>query len=333
LIDAAAESGAGCAKFQYVYADEIIHPETGIVPLPSGDVRLYDMFKRLERDQDFYRRLKAKTESRGLIFLCTPFGAQSARELVSLEPSILKIASPELNHLPLLRQAAESGIPTILSSGVSTLSDIETALSFFSSPIALLHCVTAYPAPASDYNLRLLKNLGGVFGLPIGVSDHSLDPLLVPLLSLSCSGSIIEKHICISRKDPGLDDPIALDPQDFLKMSKAIRRAAGMSDAAIVEELSSEYGKPAVEAALGDGVKRLAASERDNYGRTNRSLHAMGKIEPGEVFGAGNVGILRTEKILRPGLHPASLDHILGRRASRAVPAGQGITWGDVGGF
>ncbi len=331
LIDAASEAGASCAKFQHVYAKEIIHPATGLVPLPGGDTPLYEIFQGLERSIGFYAQLKERTEGRGMIFLCTPFGAKSAQELIDLSPKLMKVASPELNHLPLLRQLAASGIATILSSGVSSLEDIKTALACFSAPTALLHCVTAYPAPPQDYNLRLLPKLSSLLGIPLGVSDHSLDPILIPLLSLACGACIIEKHFCLSRSDSGLDDPIALDPQDFKRMTMRIVEDAEKASSLIIGRLEEEYGKNLVDACLGDGVKRLAPAEKANYGRTNRSLHALVDIRAGDAFSPENVAILRTEKILRPGLEPAWYEAILTRKAARDIEAGQGIVWEDLG--
>ena len=178
LVAAAADSGADCAKFQCVFADEIIHPNTGTVPLPGGDIALYDRFLEMEEGPDFYAALKECAEARGLLFLCTPFGLRSARLLRALGCPAMKVASPELNHFPLLAELASYGLPTILSGGVSTLADIDRALRHFVAAgrrdggasggpsLALLHCVTAYPAPAADYNLRLLGSLGAIFGVP-----------------------------------------------------------------------------------------------------------------------------------------------------------------------
>jgi sialic acid synthase SpsE len=345
LVEAAAEAGADCAKFQCVFADEIIHPNTGAVPLPGGSIALYDRFRALEAGEDFYAALKECVEARGLLFLCTPFGLRSAALLRRIGATAMKVASPELNHFPLLDELASYGLPTILSSGVSTLADIDRALRRFApfSPrseppvgdgapgVALLHCVTAYPAPASDYNLRLLRPMGSLFGIPVGVSDHSVDPVLVPALSIAAGGCIVEKHICLSRDDPGLDDPIALPPADFARMSRAIRQAESAAPAETVAALSAEYGKDAVEAALGDGVKRLAPSEAANYRRTNRSIHALREIRRGERLEAGDLAILRTEKILRPGLDPELLPLIAGRAALRDIPSGEGLEWADVG--
>jgi sialic acid synthase SpsE len=331
LVDAAAAAGAGCVKFQMVYADEILHPNTGEVALPGGSVRLYDVFKRLEVPAAFYAEIKAYVESKGLLFLCTPFGPRSAGELRELRPKAIKIASPELNYTALLKQVAGYGLPVFLSSGVSKLGDIEEALGFFpAQAVCLLHCVTAYPAPERDYNLRLLESLGAVFGTAVGVSDHSADAELVPALAVAMGAAAVEKHFCLSRDDPGLDDPIALPPGDFARMVKAVETAAALGRDEAIAGISRERGEDLVRAVLGDGVKRLAPSERANYERTNRSLHALRDIAEGETLREDMVGTLRTEKILRPGLPPSWIERIIGRKTRRFIPAGEGIRFEDV---
>ncbi|WP_304226126.1 N-acetylneuraminate synthase family protein [Gracilinema caldarium] len=365
LVQAALEAGADCIKFQLVYADEILHPNTGIVPLPGGNIRLYDRFKQLEVPLSFYEELKGYIEDKGKLFLCTPFGLRSARELASLNIGLMKIASPELNHIPLLETVASLKLPTILSSGVSLLADIELALSYFSEqvPICLLHCVTAYPAPEADYNVRLLENLRRIFGIPLGVSDHSMDPVLVPSLATLFGASVIEKHFCISRTDPGLDDPIALPPEDFARMVHSVREVQKRihdrlidwmgtplinalqyqsiamflespeyleAQQDILREYKTAFGAERIDAILGDGIKRLAPSEKANYDRTNRSIHAVRTIPAGTVIGEADVAILRTEKVLRPGLHPRWLSHVIGRTARTDIPAGEGIRFDDL---
>ncbi|WP_010259671.1 N-acetylneuraminate synthase family protein [Treponema primitia] len=330
LIDAAADSGADCVKFQIVYADEILHPNTGEVSLPGGRIRLYDRFKKLELDIGFYGELKDYAESLGLLFLASPFGIRSARELRSLKPRLLKIASPELNYTGLLAELASYGLPALLSTGVSRLSDIEAALEIFPPSLAcLLHCVTAYPAPERDYNLRVLPNLAAIFGCPVGVSDHSADPELVPSLAAAMGAAVIEKHFCLSRDDPGLDDPIAQTPADFKRMVRAVRRVSVLGQEAL-EAISRERGKDTVEAILGDGVKQLAPSEQANYERTNRSIHALRDIQAGETLVPGDFAVLRTEKILRPGLHPCWETKLGGRKTTRFIPAGEGIVFEDL---
>lgn len=356
MIAAASSSGADCVKFQMVLADEILHPNTGEVILPGGRIPLFERFKTLEAPPEFYGEIKEYAESLGLLFLCTPFGLKSASILLELKPKFIKIASPELNFTGLLEKIAASGLPTLLSTGVSTLGDIENAIEIVRgrgnlgigdypdttprplsnwgfagvSQICLLHCVTAYPAPETDYNLRVLPNLAGVFGTPVGVSDHSLDPEIIPSLAVSAGASVIEKHFCLSRKGEGLDDPIALEPRDFSKMTLAIRRAAEMEPEDTIREYAKEKGKELIERILGDGVKKLAQSEKENYATTNRSIHAARDIAQGSILKKGDYAVLRTEKNLRPGLDPRWEKALEGRTAKTFIPAGEGIRFEDI---
>ncbi|MDR0315397.1 MAG: N-acetylneuraminate synthase family protein, partial [Treponema sp.] len=290
---------------------------------------------------EFYAELKELIEAQGLLFLCTPFGLKSAALLRSLQPKIVKIASPELNFTALLEEVSAWNLPVLLSSGVSTLGDIEAAVNILGirgcgsdnsphSPICLLHCVTAYPAPETDYNLRVLRSLQAVFGVTVGVSDHSLDPELVPVLALTQGALAIEKHFCLSRDDPGLDDPIALPPPEFTRMVKAVHKAAEMGPQETLPALIQDRGSAVIESVLGSGVKELAPSERENYRRTNRSIHALRDIQQGEAIGPDDFSILRTEKILRPGLEPVWAKHIRGRTARQFIPAGEGIRFEDI---
>ena len=331
LVDAAAKAGADCAKFQIVYADEILHPDTGFVQLPGGPVRLYDRFRELEVPPSFFAAMSAYCASKNLEFLCTPFGIRSARELRGLGPRRIKIASPELNHFPLLREAASYGLPLILSSGVSRLSDIERALDETKAAPdrVLLHCITSYPAPEEEYNLLVLENLSRVFGVSVGVSDHSLDPVVVPALSVACGAVIIEKHITLSRDDPGLDDPVALSPDLFAEMVRAVRKAEKLSKEEIVDWLSVEYGKERIRAILGSGIKELSPSERANYTRTNRTIHYMRNLKKGETVKESDVALLRTEKILTPGISPEYLDLVTGSTLARDVANGAGARLED----
>ncbi|HVO39100.1 MAG TPA: N-acetylneuraminate synthase family protein [Spirochaetia bacterium] len=331
LIDAAAEAGADCIKFQLVHADEILHPLSGIVDLPTGKVSLYEQFRALEKAVGFYEDLKAYTEGKGNLFLCSPFGIRSARELKSIRVSALKIASPELNHFPLLEEAAGYGLPLFLSAGVSTLGDIEKALLVTGRQnIVLMHCVTAYPAPEEEYNLAVLAALHAVLGVETGVSDHSLDPVLVPQLAAVSGACAVEKHITISRSGSGLDDPIALEPDDFRRMARSVREAERLGPDAARAALEKEYGPDRVKAVMGSGVKELAPSERENYTRTNRSIHALRQIARGARIGAADVAILRTEKVLRPGIGPEFMHLAVGAVARRTIPPGEGVEWADI---
>ena len=366
LIDAACQAGADMIKFQWVYADEILHPETGFVTLPGGKIRLYDRFKTLEVPQDFFAKCLEYTHKNNMLFACSPFGLRSLRELVEIKPDAIKIASPEVNHIPLLKQTAEyyGKIPIILSSGVSKLGDIEKAVDLLEgdrasntpikvfgdeelAPLTLLHCITFYPAPETEYNVRCVDTLHRVFGIPAGISDHSLDPILIPVLSTAMGGTMIEKHITLSRKTDGLDDPVALETDQFAQMVHAVHQtqavigrytkddiASGRPEHSaldeIIRQMSNEYGKEKVIAALGNGVKRLAKSELANYGRTNRSLHFMQDMKKGQKITQQDIAVLRTEKVLTPGIAPDYYETVVGAVLNQDIKAGEGVQWEHI---
>lgn len=346
LIKASVESGADAVKLQWVYADEILHPETGFVDLPGGKIRLYDRFRQLEVPKEFYRQAQDYAHSLSVKFICSPFGLKSLEELLSLSPDAVKIASPELNHFPMLKalaeyrkkqkQAGEQPIQTILSTGVSTLGDIEKAIAITGREnVTLLHCITSYPAPENQYNVRLLKTLSAIFDISTGISDHSLDPVLVPALSALCGGTITEKHITLSKKNDGLDDPVALEPEQFALMVHAIHQAQAAfrhygPEIALqkgAEQLAAQFTMEKIMEVLGTGVKALAPAEKENYGRTNRSLHFVRDMKKGQTIEEGDIAVLRTEKVLTPGLSPEFLDIIYGSELSCPVKAGDGVSW------
>ena len=337
LIAAAKESGADAVKFQIVYADEILHPDTGFVELPTGRIPLYERFKDLECSIDFYTELAHYTQQQGLLFSASAFGLRSADELRQLNPAFVKIASPELNHFPLLARAASFRLPVILSSGVSRLSDIERALDYLNTQglppdmRALLHCVTAYPAPETDYNTAVLQSLSALFNVPVGISDHSLDPAAIPIAGLLSGACILEKHICLSRTDAGLDDPVALEPAQFSRMTRIIRQLTGLpQDKLLAAAAEYGYSTAFLQQIIGSGEKRLAPAEKNNYGKTNRSLHYLKDMAAGTVLHAEDIGILRTEKNLSAGEAPDMLHHFIGAVLQNAVKSGDGATLGDI---
>ncbi len=341
LVRTACEAGADCIKFQWVYADEILHPKTGIVKLPTGAIPLYERFKQFEVPKKFFSELKSYVHAQGKTFMCSPFGERSLKELMSIKPDYIKIASPELNHIPLLQcllkleQEEKKPIPIVLSSGVSTLHDIKNAVKLLDplvkdNLVSLLHCVTSYPAPVQDYNLKLIPFLKERFNINIGVSDHSLDPLLVPILSLACGGTIVEKHITLSNNSDGLDDPVALEPENFARMVSKIRAYENLDKKTILEMLKCSYDDKTINATLGTGKKELAQSERANYGRTNRSIHYMRDMKQGEVITENDIAVLRTEKKLTVGIEPIYYEQVLHKELARDVHDGSGLLWEHI---
>jgi N-acetylneuraminate synthase len=331
LIDYAAEAGADCIKFQAIIADEIVHPAAGSIRLPGGPVAIHERFRRLEQPAEFYARLKEESERAGLLFLCSPFGRESATMLLTLGVAGIKIASPELNHYPLLQEAA--AVPLLLSTGVSSLADIEESCDFLEErdgQFALLHCITAYPAPAREYNLRLIPLLRRLFGRPVGVSDHSTEPLLVPLLAAAEGAAVIEKHITFPERGSGLDDPIALPPAQFAAMCGALRELRGSPAEAFRARLARDYPEEVIEGVRGSGRKRLAPSERPFYPRSKRSVVALRDLEEGERVDEESCALLRSEQNRPAGLRPAQWPMVRGSRITRSLSAGEGLTWSHL---
>lgn len=333
LIDTAKNAGASAVKFQWVYAAEILHPKTGFVELPGGKIPLYERFKQLECKAAFYEATKEYAHKAGLLWGASPFGLKSLRELLEVGTDFIKIASPELNHLPLLKElsALRKDKLVILSSGVSKMCDIERALEIVGREnVELLHCITCYPAPEEEYNLSLIKTLSAITGVKTGVSDHSTGAVLVPVLSTALGASSIEKHITLSRDGEGLDDKVALDGNLFKKMCENVRNAEMDDYKTNLEKLESLFGQEKVKAVLGDGVKRLSKSEMQNYGRTNRSLHFMRAMKKGETIREKDIGVLRTEKILSVGLHPEMLENVIGSVMAQDAADGEGVAFNHL---
>lgn len=326
LIAASADSGVDAVKFQWVIASEILHPLCGSIQLPGGMIPLFDRFRHLERPPEFYHFLKEEVEAAGMEFLCTPFGEASLAGLRALGVERIKLASPELNHLPLLR--ATCGFrEVILSTGVSRLGDIEEALSLLSCRGILLHCVTSYPAQESDYNLNVIPNMAAMFEVDAGVSDHTRDPILVPVASVALGAVMVEKHLTLSNDGGGLDDPVAITPPEMGALVRAVRQAEAEGREETLARLSHEAGRERVLAVLGSGCKGLAPSEVGIYATTNRSVVAVSDIAVGDTISRENTALLRSEGNLNPGLPPREWDRIMGTKTTRRIPSGEGVCW------
>ena len=364
LIDAAKDCGSDTVKFQWVYADEILHPNTGFVSLPTGKISLYNRFKELECSKDFYEKCRNYAYKKNIKFACSPFGKKSLQELVELSPDYIKIASPELNYVQLLEMLSPlyKKIPIIISSGVSKLKDIELAVETILNDnsaekneyLTLLHCSTSYPTPEEDYNVSLVQTLRNTFGINTGISDHSLNPVLVPVLATAYGATVIEKHITLSNETDGLDDPVALNPENFSLMVYEVHQTlalierwkkeilstknleAGFLDEVplnarkeIFKQMINQFGEEKVTKCSGDGIKKLSESEKENYGRTNRSLHYLRDIKKGEKVLERDIGILRTEKELSVGIEPVFLEKIKNRILTKDVFSGCGVQFED----
>lgn len=331
LIDVAAEAGADAVKFQ-LYKAESLYPENvGVINTPAGPIDLFHFLKAHEVPLEWLPILAERAEERGLLFLASAFDEGSVDALEAVDVAAHKIASPELNHLPLLEYAARKGRPMILSTGLNGLGEIEEAVETITrqgnDQVALLHCVTAYPAPPDTCNLRTIQTLRAAFGAPVGYSDHTADPASAPVLAAALGATILEKHFTLDRRLVGPDHPFALEPKELRQMVDAVREVnlLGPNDR---EWLLNQH--PDAARLLGSPRKRIAPAERTARHYDRRSIHIIRDVPQGGILSHHNLRILRSEVNLQPGIEPRYWPLVLGRRAVRPLTAGRGLVWDDL---
>ena len=309
LVDAAAECGADAVKFQTFRVDALLTrgaPKAGYqVETTGAGESQRDMLARLELSLEVLAELKDRAAKHGLVFFSAPFDEESADVLEALGVALFKVPSGEITNLPLLRHVAAKARPMILSTGMSSLEEVEQAVAAIRSagdpPLAVLHCLSAYPAPAGEVNLRAMDDLTVRCGCPVGFSDHT-PGIEIAIAAVARGACIIEKHLTLDKALAGPDHRASLDPPEFADMVRAIR---------------------AVETALGDGLKRAMPSELDTRRVARKSLVAARALGAGTRLAAEDV------LIKRPGIgiSPADLDRALGRRLIRDVAADEVIGW------
>ena len=309
LVDAAAECGADAVKFQTFTVDALLTreaPKAGYqVETTGAGESQREMLARLELGTDRLAELRDRAAKHGLIFFSAPFDEASADALERLDVALFKVPSGEITNLPLLRHVAAKGRPIILSTGMANLEEVEQAVAAICEagdpPLALLHCLSAYPAPAGEVNLRAMDSLATRFGCPVGFSDHTLG-LEIAVAAAARGAAIIEKHLTLDKTLPGPDHRASLDVAEFSAMVRAIR---------------------SVESALGDGVKRPMPSEADTRRVARKSLVAARALKAGERVAAGDLASKRPGT----GISPAELPRVLGLRLARDVAADEVIPW------
>lgn len=254
-----------------------------------------EMVRKLHFDFEGHRELKAYCDSIGIQYLSAPFDIPSVRFLASLDLPLLKIPSGEITNLPYLEEVAKTGIPVLLSTGMSTLNEITDALGVLDDggcPAAtVLHCNTQYPTPYGDANLCAMLELADQFGLPVGLSDHT-PGWECDVAATALGASVIEKHFTLDKDLPGPDQKASMDPAEFAAMVRAVRNT---------------------EAALGDGRKHVTESEAPNKAVARKSIVAAQPIAKGETFTAANL----TTKRPGDGISPMRWYDVLGKTAKR----------------
>jgi N-acetylneuraminate synthase len=303
LVRAAAAAGADMVKFQTFTANKIAaaHAAKAEYQQAATDATesQRDMIARLELSRADHDALVEECAAAGIRFFSTGFDEESLDMLVDeIGIDRIKVPSGEITNLPLLRHVASKRLPVIVSTGMSSLGDIEQALDVLEAGgitrdrITVLHCNTQYPTPVQDVNLKAMTTIGAAFGVAVGYSDHTLG-IEIPVAAVALGATVIEKHFTLDRTLPGPDHRASLEPDQLAAMVRAIRN---------------------VEAALaGDGIKRPSSSEIGNRAIARKSLVAATRIRAGERFTATNLAVKRPGT----GVSPMRWDEAIGRAALR----------------
>ena len=304
LVDVAADAGADAVKFQTFRAERLATPDApkaGYQLAGDGETESQQtMLRRLELDDGAWRELVRHCRERNITFLSSPFDEASADDLDRLGIAAFKVGSGEITNLPFLEHLSRKRKPLILSTGMADLTEVASAVGAVRSAgcrsLALLHCISAYPANPEDCNLRAMQTLAGMFGAPVGWSDHTMGGE-VALAAVALGACIIEKHITLDPDLPGPDHRCSMPPAEFAALVAALRR---------------------VESALGDGRKLPAAAEADVAAVARKSLVAACDLVAGTSLTAEAVASRRPGI----GIAPARLADFLGRRIKQPVAAG-----------
>ena len=307
LLEAAARSGADAAKFQIFRADKLVRSDLPALPHVRKRWALQiDRFRSLEFPPEGYRELAELARRLGILFMASAFDEESADLVDGLSPAF-KVASGDLTHLPLLRHLAAKGKPVILSTGMAEEGEIEAALAALAGcPVVLLHCVSRYPTPPEQANLRSIPWLKERFHLPVGYSDHTIGALM-SVAAAALGARMIEKHFTLDKAQEFGDHRLSLEPAEFKAMVEQIR---------LVEKGLGQDGKP-----VGSEEKALRHAMR-------RGLVARREIPSGAAVCAEMVSVLRPCE----GIPPSELDSVIGRRARRTIAAGEPLSWDSLGG-
>ncbi|WP_316977872.1 N-acetylneuraminate synthase [Shumkonia mesophila] len=308
LIEAAAAAKADAVKFQTFKADRLALASAPKAAYQKrnepGEESQLAMLRRLELPDDVVGELAVHCRERGILFLSSPFDEESADFLDTLGMAAFKVPSGELTNAPFLRHLAGKGKPLIVSTGMADMAEVKAAVDTIRAagapPLALLHCVSAYPADPADCNLGAMAALARAFGVPIGWSDHTTG-IDVAIAAVALGATIVEKHFTTDRALPGPDHRASLEPSELAALMTAVRR---------------------VESALGSGVKRPAASEADTAGVARKSLVAVRDLAAGTVIAAADLAARRPGT----GLPPSRQGDLLGRRLKVDVAAGEQLT-------
>jgi N,N'-diacetyllegionaminate synthase len=310
LVDAAAAAGADCVKFQTFTPSRLVSSSADKAAYQketTGGGTQREMLEKLALPDDAWPRLLARAQEKGIAFMSTPFDEASADLLVKMGVPALKIGSGELTNHMLLDHVARARLPVLLSTGMASLDEVRAAVDVLrahGTSLALFHCVSSYPASASDCNLRAMATMRTAFDVPVGFSDHTLG-VDVALAAVAMGAELIEKHLTLDTTMAGPDHRASLAPGDFARLVRGIRD---------------------VESALGDGVKAPRPAEIDVRSVARRSLFWARDVAAGAVIVREDIEALRPAGGMEPGLWR----DVVGRTAAASVRAGARLNSEDL---
>jgi len=310
MILAAKENGADAVKLQTFVAEQLYSKRfmANDPAAPENKIPLYEFFKRSELQPAEYEELFAYAKELGIPLFSTPFDEGSLDMLVGFGMEAVKIASPDLTHLNLIRHAAGKNIPVVLSTGMGDFDEIVKAVDVVrragNDRIVLLHCVSNYPARHEEMNVRCLHELQNHFKVPIGLSDHTTDNLSA-IVATALGAVMIEKHFTLDRKLPGADNAMSIEPHELKELKQATVNVAKI---------------------LGDGIRKLQASEEPVKNTARRSLVARRDIAPGTILTAELIAAKRPGT----GIPAQDLEKVLGRKIKSKVLAEELLTWDSI---
>lgn len=309
LIKAAKAAGADAVKIQTYTPDTItLDCDNAYFQIHGGLLwdgkTLYDLYGEAYTPWDWQPKLQAVAYELGLDFFSSPFDFTAVDFLEAMQVPAYKIASPENIDLPLIRKVVQTGKPVIMSTGMATREELDEAVATVQAAggtqLALLKCTSAYPAPPEIQNLAMIPHMAQTYGVPVGLSDHTLG-IAVPVAAVSLGACLIEKHFTLSRAIPGPDSAFSLEPEEFKAMVDAVRTA------------EKAIGKVSYEISPEEAKTRMY----------RRSLFVVEDMKAGEPFTPDNL------RSIRPGhgLHPRYWDKVLSQCASQDIPRGTPLAW------
>jgi len=312
LVDAAANAGVDYIKFQTFKAEKLVSgsakkADYQIQNSRNAEETQLQMLQKLELSQEQHAQLIAYCQKKNIQFFSTAFDLDSLEYLHEVGLKMVKIPSGEITNLPYLRKAAHLFRQVILSTGMTTISEIKDAVSVFTDAgipkenITILHCNTEYPTPMDDVNLKAMLHIQEVFGTEVGYSDHTLG-IEIPIAAVALGASVIEKHFTLDKTMNGPDHSASLEPDELKAMVSAIRN---------------------LEKALsGSGMKEVSPSEQKNMAIARKSIVATKEIHKGELFTEDNIGVKRPGT----GISPMKWDEVIGKVSKKDFAEDELIT-------